>query len=390
MTMTSLTGASDRELLATLIRLAADDRANTAELLVVLGAVEQRRLYQPSHHSLYEYCVQLLRMSPDTAYKRIRVARTARRYPGIVLAIRDGRLHLSSVMLLRPYLRGAAGRKLLEAALDKSTREIQGLLAERFPRPDLPTRVVPLLAERPAVAVQAASPLEAVLPTTGAPALEPAAADAPAQLAARPVSDIPLMPAGASLAAPVYEPPAPPTRIEPLSPTRFGLQVTIPEETLAKLHYAQDLLSHALPSGEVAAVLDRALDVLIVQLEKQRFAATDAPRASRGSDDPRHIPAEVRRAVWKRDQGRCTKILPNGTRCDRTKFLQYEHRLAVAKGGKSTVDNVCLLCSEHNQQAADEVFGKAFMDAKRGAASNGRGPQIGSAPGALTQHKPGG
>ncbi len=129
-------------------------------------------------------------------------------------------------------------------------------------------------------------------------------------------------------------------------------------------------MSHALPTGEVAAVLDRALDVLIAQLEKQRFAATDKPRASRCSDDPRYIPAEVKRAVWKRDQGRCTRILPNGKRCDRTKFLQHEHKLAVAKGGKSTVDNVCLLCSEHNQQAADEVFGKAFMDAKRASASS--------------------
>src|SRR5512142_1638893 len=115
MTMTSLTGASDHELLATLNRLAAD-RANTAELILVLGAVEHRRLYRPSHHSLYEYCVQQLRMSPDMAYKRIRVARTARRYPGLVAAIREGRLHLSSVMLLRPYLRGGAGRQLLEAA----------------------------------------------------------------------------------------------------------------------------------------------------------------------------------------------------------------------------------------------------------------------------------
>ncbi len=49
MTTTSLTGASDAELLDTLNRLATDDRANNAELIVP-GAVEQRRL----HRSLYE------------------------------------------------------------------------------------------------------------------------------------------------------------------------------------------------------------------------------------------------------------------------------------------------------------------------------------------------
>jgi hypothetical protein len=38
-----------------------------------------------------------------------------------------------------------------------------------------------------------------------------------------------------------------------------------------KLRYAQALLSHRVAAGDVAEVLDRALDALIPVLEKQRL-----------------------------------------------------------------------------------------------------------------------
>jgi hypothetical protein len=48
-----------------------------------------------------------------------------------------------------------------------------------------------------------------------------------------------------------------------------------------KLERARDLMSHANPSGELATVLERALDLLVEKLEKQRFAQTKHPRAAR-------------------------------------------------------------------------------------------------------------
>jgi len=48
--------------------------------------------------------------------------------------------------------------------------------------------------------------------------------------------------------------------------------------THAKLRRLQSLLSHSIPTGDVAQVLDRALDALIAQVEKRKFAATSAPR----------------------------------------------------------------------------------------------------------------
>ena len=59
-----------------------------------------------------------------------------------------------------------------------------------------------------------------------------------------------------------------------LSPDRYKLQLTIGGDTLEKLRLAKDMLGHAIPSGDEAAILDRALTVLLVELAKKKFADT--------------------------------------------------------------------------------------------------------------------
>ena len=44
------------------------------------------------------------------------------------------------------------------------------------------------------------------------------------------------------------------------------------------------------------------------------------------SDDSRYIPSEVKKAVWKRDGGRC--VLCGGTR-----QLEYDHNIPFSKRG---------------------------------------------------------
>lgn len=94
---------------------------------------------------MYRYCIDKLHMSKATAFKRIRVARAAREFPSIFVAIEEGRIHLSGVLMLAPHLtRGNVG-ELLAAATHKTEPEIERLLAERFPRPDVPVRIESLV-----------------------------------------------------------------------------------------------------------------------------------------------------------------------------------------------------------------------------------------------------
>jgi 5-methylcytosine-specific restriction endonuclease McrA len=157
-----------------------------------------------------------------------------------------------------------------------------------------------------------------------------------------------------------------PASIKPLSPRRFGLQTTISQEAHDDLQRAQALLGHQIPHGDVAQVLERALRALVVQLEKQKFAATSRPRTPRTqTSDSRAIPAVVRRAVWKRDGGRCTFVSATGHRCSRRSGLEFDHLLEVARGGTSTIGNLRLRCRPHNQFTAERTFGLDFMRHKR-------------------------
>jgi hypothetical protein len=145
--------------------------------------------------------------------------------------------------------------------------------------------------------------------------------------------------------------------IAPLAPERYKIQFTASKELLDKLRYAQDLLRHVAPSGDVAVVFDRALGALIEQLEKQKCGLTSRPRkfvaCAPGS---RYIPAAVRREVWHRDEGRCTFIGAHG-RCNARAFLEFHHVVPFAAGGRADVSNIQLRCRAHNVYEADRFFG---------------------------------
>jgi 5-methylcytosine-specific restriction endonuclease McrA len=159
----------------------------------------------------------------------------------------------------------------------------------------------------------------------------------------------------------------PPTQVLPTSPGRYSLQLTLSQETHDLLREAQALLGHAVPSGDIEAVLQRALGELVYELRKRKFAETERPRAPRESSNVRLIPAEVQRAVRERDDGRCTFVSDTGKRCDETTRLEWDHVIPVARGGMSTAANLRLLCRTHNQYAADCTFGSEFMRNKREA-----------------------
>ena len=105
--------------------LVAQDRETTAALLAHVAEVDARRLYLPAAYpSMRLYCVHELLMSEEVAFKRIRAARTARRFPAIFAALADERLHLTAVVLLTPYLTKETADDLLSAAEHKSKSEI--------------------------------------------------------------------------------------------------------------------------------------------------------------------------------------------------------------------------------------------------------------------------
>ncbi len=339
---------ADDSLLSIVSTRVALDRDTTAELLADLGEIDARKLYVPlGYESMSLYCQRELLMSEDTALRRIAVARTAREFTSIYPAVADGRLHLTAVLLLTPYLSQSvtpeAADELLAVAAHRSKAELRLLLAERFPKPDVPTLLQ-------AIAGPAANPVMTVPPTN-----DPVIQLAPERVGApdTPNSAVEMGPLSSR------------ARLDPLSPGRFALHVTIDEETHEALGYAQSLLGHSLPSGDLATLLKRAAQALVQVLEKRKFGKCARPRLQKGVAKGRHIPVAVKRAVWDRDGGRCTFVGDKGKRCEAHGAVEFDHIEAVARGGESTVGNLRLRCRAHNQYEAECAFGSEFMAGKR-------------------------
>ena len=144
--------------------------------------------------------------------------------------------------------------------------------------------------------------------------------------------------------------------VQPLAPGRYKLQLTIAMETHDTLRQLQDLMRHAIPDGDPARIIDRALTLLLEDVLRQKCAVTKSPRVGAVEhSDSRSIPAAVRRAVWTRDGGRCAFVGTHG-RCGETAFLEYHHLQPYAAGGKATVENIELRCRAHNAYEAHLFF----------------------------------
>ena len=88
----------------------------------------------------------------------------------------------------------------------------------------------------------------------------------------------------------------------------------------------------------------------------------EGPHASLPPSRSRHIPAHIRRAVFKRDGLACTYHDPiSGRRCGSQFALELDHRIAFAEGGLHSTENLTVRCRARNQWAAQQIFGPNKM-----------------------------
>ena len=307
---------SDTTLLAETRRLVACERGATVAVIAALMEIDERKLYLgQGYSSLFAYCTQALHLSEHAAYGRIEAARLARRAPDILPALEDGSLTLTSVGLLAPHLNTENQSTLIEATRHKSKRDVERLIASIRPLADVPSSITTLsVLEQPARAV-----------------------------------------------------------VVPLAPERYKVQITISERAHADLRRAQELLGHVIPTGDPALIVERALALLVADLERKKLASVKSPRVARhATKRSRYVPAAVRREVWTRDGGRCAFVGTDG-RCRERGFLEIHHVMPFTDGGRSDSANLQLRCRAHNAFEAEE-WGLCLMDESDDNASAGSGP----------------
>jgi hypothetical protein len=355
---------SDDALLARVQVLASRERQATCELIAYLAELDTRKVLVAEGYSLFTYCTARLGLSEDAAYTRVEVARAARRLPVILDGLADGSWTVTTIRLLGRHLTVDNHAEVLGKARRRSKREVELLVAQIAPRPDVPPSVRKL-------------PVRAVPHADGPTAQPPRRSEAAALIP--PVATTDPVPALASpgAAPPINRVPA----MIPLSPERYRVQLRVGQETHDTLRRLQDLLRKEIPSGDPAMIVDRALTLLLRDVEKRKLAATTRPRrpTRSGTATPhgqatrvtRHVPAAVRRAVWKRDGGRCGFVSRSGHRCLERTFLEVHHIRPYALCGRPTLANLGLRCRRHNVYEAELVFGPGASLIREGWSADG-------------------
>jgi hypothetical protein len=343
--LVSAAALSDHDLLARLEMFASKEREASVELVAHLAVLDSRpALYAArGYGSLFGYCTQALRLSEDAACNRIEAARACRRFPLILDLLASGSLSLTSVRLLGRHLTAENHESVLARARDRSRREIDALVAELAPRPDLPSAV-------------------RKVPSPRTPHLPPAP-----QVA----NSVPIVAGPGIAAAPSARPTTPRPIVQASAPERYHVHFTIGREAHEKLLRLQGLLRREIPDGHAGLIVERALTALLEKVEKKKLGAVGRPRPEPpirpGTDrirrpnvpsrPSRHVPQEVKRAVWERDAGQCAFLASTGRRCTERTFLEFHHVHPYALRGPAIVANISLRCRRHNDYEAELIFG---------------------------------
>lgn len=330
---------SDRQLLKDLQHLVHRDHKFESELIAILGEVDARRLYlEQAHPSVFQFCVSVLHFAEGVAYKRIAVARAARKHPELLRAVEAGELHLTAASLIAPHLTDENTADWLACARHRTAQEVRHQIADRNPKPDVQTSVRRAPKPRRRVPRASGADDDGAQPTTQEP----------------------------------QEPQEPrKARSEPLGAERYCIRFVADREAHAQLQELRCLLRSSIPDGDVGKILTRAIGVLLEQIRKQKIASCSSPRPIRASsgksgnreakNPSRHIPAAIRREVWKRDGGRCTFRSRTGRQCGSLHYLEFHHQVPWACCREHTTSNIALRCRGHNQYEAELAFGSEPM-----------------------------
>lgn len=305
----------------------------TVEIIELLEESEQRKLYlKKGFGSLLDFCVKDLGYSESAAYRRIQAMRISRQLPEVKAALGEGRLSLVNVAKVQTLFKAEAKnnnaysveekRELIKEIENKTQAQAEKILANES---DL------VFARE---------------------------------------------------------------RLRAVGQNKTQLTIVLDDEVLATVNKIKSLLSHRYPHANYNDIIkimgEISLEKLDPSREKRRKSAPQREFANRENlipqreftqkekstpqcnstplkinpkQNPRYIPAAVKRTVWQKAQSQCSHLDANSNRrCSSTFQLQIDHRIPVAIGGTSDTENLRLVCAAHNQLYARQHFGDSLMD----------------------------
>ena len=369
----SLGTLSDNRLVRQLESLRGKERKLLAAVLRHLMEMERRRLYLPrGYSSLFEFCTQHMKYSRSAAGRRIAVARTLAKYSVLEEYLLNGEINLYALSLISGILTEENFREVVAGTRNRSTREVEALVAGYRPARKIPDRVrpvcvmVPQPAEKPANIRGSADTSGSSTPGAGSRSIGFTAGST------GPGAGSEYSPN--STRATQHDEP-----IERVMLSRkYKFEFAVNNEFKKKFERMKALLSGRYPKGiSFEDLFTLLMDEYIerhtpegraARREKREASKTirdsgqgEKPDPRRAKGRTRNIPEKVRDEVFLRDGGRCTFKGTDGKRCNSKWDLQIDHIVPFALGGNNSPGNLRLLCGKHNRLEAERVYGNQHM-----------------------------
>jgi len=318
---------ADKELLVKMADLSGREQRTTAEVVLYLNQIDQRKLYRDAgYSSLFTYCREKLGYSEGAACRRITAARALNSSPELYEMLREGKMSLCAIVQISKVVTPENKDEVIKESKGKSKLELQKVLSS-FGELTKPKRES-IRARRVSV--------------TAAPDL----------FSDEPVSE--------------------------KEEKRYSVTLELTEDEMAIVEEARKNLG----KREMKEVLLKGAK-LINKKKAPKPTATmtvDLKAKPALKKQSRYIPVAIQNEVKQRDNGQCTYCSPDGHRCTERYRLELDHIVPFALGGSNEADNLRLTCRAHNMLHAERAFGRERMQQYQNpSTSSGQAGQAGQA-----------
>ncbi len=339
------------------------------EILDCLVEIEGRSIFlEEGHSSLFDFCVRRWHYSPPKAGRFIAAARCTKSFPAVRNLLSRRKITLCGVSRIAGILTKENSDRILQEVSGKKFVEIEKIVASLKIAPKTRESIRPIGLQEPAVGRDRSADHEDLF--------RPNRTLENYQIDSNLTDDQADQSGGDS---PIERPMEKPEH-------RYEIRFSASEEFCRDLERAKRVCSR---SWNLEAIMGRAIKDLLEKRDPERKearrrkreagkksklrsqspskpatmsgvkAATDMKSSGKRVQAPparsRHIPAQLRDAVFTRDKGRCTYTSSLGMQCDSIAHLQIDHITPFCLGGEHSLKNLRLLCGKHNRLAAREM-----------------------------------
>ncbi len=349
---------SNEALLTKTKELAAEERKLTTSILWHMHEIQTRRLYsEKGYGSLFEYAVQALGYSEAAAGRRIAAMRLLVEVPEIEPALQSGDVSLSTLSTIQSFIQRKEEpvskdekRELVFALQGKSRRECEKELSALDPQAALPQ-------ERERVVSPTQTEIRFIADDSLMEKLQ-SIREFDAHVQSNP-SYLDLFHRMADLTL---------KKLDPLSSKKTAHSIKSVRNQAPKNAQAADKKS-AHSSIKPVAQFRAADSTPPKPVSKTTPPAECLEKNSQKNNlsaavhsNPRQIPAQLKREVWQKDQGRCSYQSPDGKKCISRFALEIDHIQPLALHGTTEISNLRLLCRVHNRQQVFVKLGEDTMN----------------------------